>query len=328
MSHPSHVTRGPAELPRLSARADPAAAQRGQDRPARGKPLDLAALGFPASPRRGAREVARRARRLRAGRPGPAPPRCSASAPPRPTWSPATPRCATRPTARADRIYTGVLYDALDLATLSPGGQAPRGRRLAVDLVALRRCVRPGDRIPAYRLSGDATCPGSAPVAGALARRTSARRSPRRPATGCWSTCAPATYAAVLAARRRTSARARRDRPGAARGRAAERTVVSHFNKATKGRLVRALLEDGAAPATPRGARRPPDATRLDGRVGPADAGTRLDVVVHRGLSARTRLDVVASSGSASHSGGQVGGALNSAHRAPSARSPCSGDVA
>jgi cytoplasmic iron level regulating protein YaaA (DUF328/UPF0246 family) len=29
------------------------------------------------------------------------------------------------------------------------------------------------------------------------------------------------------------------------------RSVVSHFNKATKGRLVRALLEGGAAPATP-----------------------------------------------------------------------------
>jgi hypothetical protein len=29
------------------------------------------------------------------------------------------------------------------------------------------------------------------------------------------------------------------------------RTVVSHFNKATKGRLLRALLEDGAEPRTP-----------------------------------------------------------------------------
>ena len=30
-----------------------------------------------------------------------------------------------------------------------------------------------------------------------------------------------------------------------------ERRVVSHFNKATKGRLVRALLERGATPAQP-----------------------------------------------------------------------------
>jgi cytoplasmic iron level regulating protein YaaA (DUF328/UPF0246 family) len=30
-----------------------------------------------------------------------------------------------------------------------------------------------------------------------------------------------------------------------------QRKVVSHFNKATKGRIVRALLEDGTAPGTP-----------------------------------------------------------------------------
>jgi hypothetical protein len=30
-----------------------------------------------------------------------------------------------------------------------------------------------------------------------------------------------------------------------------KRTVVSHFNKATKGRIVRALLVDGAEPKTP-----------------------------------------------------------------------------
>jgi hypothetical protein len=30
-----------------------------------------------------------------------------------------------------------------------------------------------------------------------------------------------------------------------------KRQVVSHFNKATKGRIVRALLEDGANPRTP-----------------------------------------------------------------------------
>jgi hypothetical protein len=29
------------------------------------------------------------------------------------------------------------------------------------------------------------------------------------------------------------------------------RTVVSHFNKATKGRILRTLLEDGANPRTP-----------------------------------------------------------------------------
>jgi hypothetical protein len=61
---------------------------------------------------------------------------------------------------------------------------------------------------------------------------------------------------------------------------AGRRQVVSHFNKATKGRIVRALLEDGADPRTPT---RLAEALRdlgwtvevLDGAQ-----GTRLDVVV------------------------------------------------
>ena len=60
-----------------------------------------------------------------------------------------------------------------------------------------------------------------------------------------------------------------------------KRSVVSHFNKATKGRLVRALLEDG------RDARTPAALARLLGDLGwlvevgePTGQGTRLDVVV------------------------------------------------
>ena len=52
------------------------------------------------------------------------------------------------------------------------------------------------------------------------------------------------------------------------------RKVVSHFNKATKGRIVRALLEDGTAPGTPA---RFADHLRyagLDGRGGRRPAGT------------------------------------------------------
>ena len=59
------------------------------------------------------------------------------------------------------------------------------------------------------------------------------------------------------------------------------RQVVSHFNKATKGRLVRALLEDG------RDARSPKAFAALLTDLGwavevgpPGSAGTRLDVVV------------------------------------------------
>ena len=59
------------------------------------------------------------------------------------------------------------------------------------------------------------------------------------------------------------------------------RKVVSHFNKATKGRIVRDLLEDGANPRTPQAL-----ATAL-GDLGwhvevgePTPRGTQLDVVV------------------------------------------------
>ena len=59
------------------------------------------------------------------------------------------------------------------------------------------------------------------------------------------------------------------------------RTVVSHFNKATKGRIVRALLEDGADPRTPQALATA--LTRLGWAVElgePTPKGTRLDVVV------------------------------------------------
>jgi cytoplasmic iron level regulating protein YaaA (DUF328/UPF0246 family) len=62
---------------------------------------------------------------------------------------------------------------------------------------------------------------------------------------------------------------------------AGTRKVVSHFNKATKGRIVRALLEDGAAPSSV--ARFADQLGALGWKVelGPAGRhGTQLDVVV------------------------------------------------
>ena len=59
------------------------------------------------------------------------------------------------------------------------------------------------------------------------------------------------------------------------------RTVVSHFNKATKGRLVRDLLDDGANPGSVRAFAAALD--RLGWHVEVGDqgkAGTQLDVVV------------------------------------------------
>ena len=59
------------------------------------------------------------------------------------------------------------------------------------------------------------------------------------------------------------------------------RKVVSHFNKATKGRIVRALLEDGADPRTPAALASTLERLGWTVEVGtPGKTGTQLDVVV------------------------------------------------
>ncbi|PVZ10986.1 YaaA family protein [Actinomycetospora cinnamomea] len=63
----------------------------------------------------------------------------------------------TSPTAPALRRYTGVLYDALDPASLTPAAR----RRLLV-CSALFGLVGGTDPIPAYRLSGGSALPGRA----------------------------------------------------------------------------------------------------------------------------------------------------------------------
>ncbi|MFP5407571.1 MAG: peroxide stress protein YaaA, partial [Gammaproteobacteria bacterium] len=56
-------------------------------------------------------------------------------------------------TARADRVYSGVLYEALDLTSLDAAARRRATSWLAVTS-GLFGLLRPADRIPAYRLSG------------------------------------------------------------------------------------------------------------------------------------------------------------------------------
>lgn len=181
------------------------------------------------------------------------------------------------PTARADQVYSGVLYDALDAATLSAAARRRASSRVAVTS-SVFGIVRPADRIPAYRLSGGTTLPGLGPVAGHW-------REHLGPAvldavgTGLLVDLRSTAYAAFWRppadlARRVATVRVLHESGGT-------RKVVSHFNKATKGRIVRALLEDGANPATPA---RLAETLRDLGwmvEVGePGPKGTQLDVVV------------------------------------------------
>ncbi|HET7388569.1 MAG TPA: peroxide stress protein YaaA [Nocardioidaceae bacterium] len=156
-------------------------------------------------------------------------------------------RLASAPAARADRVYSGVLYSALDLPTLDATARRRAASWLATTS-GLFGLLRPSDRIPAYRLSGSVSLPG----VGALtafwrghldeAVREAARH-------GLIVDLRSSPYASFWRpdrelARRVVTVRVLQDKDG-------RRSVVSHFNKATKGRLVRSMLTDGAAPSTP-----------------------------------------------------------------------------
>ncbi|PWI43243.1 peroxide stress protein YaaA [Streptomyces sp. ICBB 8177] len=156
----------------------------------------------------------------------------------------------TAPALPAGEVYTGVLYDALGLA-----GLAPHALRLARESLlvfsGLWGAVRIGDRIPSYR------CPMGVklPALGALAafwREPMSRVMPEVAGDGLVLDLRSSAYAAAWKpkgelARRTVAVRVLQVRmvDGVER-----RSVVSHFNKATKGRLVRALLEANARPGT------------------------------------------------------------------------------
>ncbi len=137
--------------------------------------------------------------------------------------------------------YTGVLYDALDVGSLRGCAAARAHARLAIGS-ALFGLLRARDPVPAYRLSATSKLPG---------RPTLAAR---------WRPLLEPVLA-ELAARElvvdlRSGSYAALGRlPGAveveviAEHADGRRTVVSHFNKAHKGRLARALATTRAEPA-------------------------------------------------------------------------------
>lgn len=157
----------------------------------------------------------------------------------------------TAPTRPAGEIYTGVLYDALGLATLSTAAKRRAARALLV-FSGLWGAVGVKDRIPAYRCSGGVKLPGLGAL-GAYWREPLAAVLPRAAGAGPVLDLRSSAYRAMwrpsgALAERTVTVRVLQSRivDGAVR-----RTVVSHFNKATKGRLVRDLLESGAAPRGP-----------------------------------------------------------------------------
>ncbi|NLU78833.1 peroxide stress protein YaaA [Micromonospora sp. HNM0581] len=151
-------------------------------------------------------------------------------------------------TAPAGRIYTGVLYEALDLASLPPSAQRAAGRQVLVSS-GLWGAVRLADRIPPYRCPIGARLPGIGSLP-ALWRRDLGAALTAAAGRGPVLDLRSGAYAAAWTPRGELAERTltvrvlhEREVDGVP-----VRSVVSHFNKATKGRLVRDLLLAGARP--------------------------------------------------------------------------------
>jgi uncharacterized protein len=144
----------------------------------------------------------------------------------------------TSPTMPAIERYTGVLYDALDVRSLTRAQRRRADERLAVGS-ALFGVLRAGDAVPAYRLSAGSSLPGLPTL-----------RSIWKPVltdvladlddlvvdlrSGAYAELAPVPGAVTV--------QVLSERPDGSR------TVVSHFNKAHKGRLARLLATTTGEP--------------------------------------------------------------------------------
>ncbi|MET8636608.1 peroxide stress protein YaaA [Streptomyces sp. NPDC004096] len=151
----------------------------------------------------------------------------------------------------AGEIYTGVLYDALDLASLDPAAKRRAARSLLV-FSGLWGAVRVTDRIPSYRCSMGVRLPGLGAL-GAHWRAPLASVLPAAAGGGLVLDLRSSAYAAAWKPKGEVAGRTATVRVLHSRivDGVEKRSVVSHFNKATKGRIVRALLSAGAAPKNP-----------------------------------------------------------------------------
>jgi len=143
------------------------------------------------------------------------------------------------PAAPAAEVYSGVLYDHLDLA-----GLPARARRRVLIASALWGVLRPEDRIPYYRFSAKARLPKIGPVA-AWWREALAAALPDKPGDLVVDMRSGA-YAAAWKPRQATllAVRAFSESGGV-------RKPVSHMAKAVRGDVARALLQAKKVPKSP-----------------------------------------------------------------------------
>jgi cytoplasmic iron level regulating protein YaaA (DUF328/UPF0246 family) len=147
-------------------------------------------------------------------------------------------RLWTSPTLPAVQRYTGVLYDALDVSSMTRGQRARADRRLAIGS-ALFGVVRAGDPIPAYRLSAGSVLPGMSTL------RTFWKPALTDVLAGIDDLVVDlrsGSYAALAPVPEAVTVQVLSERSDGSRA------VVSHFNKAAKGRLARVLATTTAEP--------------------------------------------------------------------------------
>jgi len=146
------------------------------------------------------------------------------------------------PAAPAAQVYTGVLYEAAQLAHLS--GTALRRANAGVRVVsALWGVLSPADRIPAYRLSMNTTLPGIGPLARFWRDHLGTELRP--PGGDVVIDCRSSAYQAAWHPPAGTPwltvrvVQVRQD---------GQRAVVSHHAKHTRGLLTHHLLTRAGAP--------------------------------------------------------------------------------
>jgi len=144
------------------------------------------------------------------------------------------------PTLPAIRCYTGVLYDALDIDSLR-GAEAKRAQaRLAIGS-ALFGLLRADDQIPAYRLSAGSKLPGQP----TLASRWRPLLEPLLAELATQDLIVDLRSGSYFGLGKTVDAvrvDVLSEHPDG------RRTVVTHFNKAHKGRLARVLAATRAEP--------------------------------------------------------------------------------
>ena len=148
------------------------------------------------------------------------------------------------PAGRAIDVYTGVLFEALDARSLRAAERRRLNRLVAISS-ALFGLVRPDDLIPAYRLSGDTSLPALGAMATVWRDQVSAEFEQH---PGVILDLRSGAYVALgpippTIASRSLVGRVLHEHAG-------KRSIVSHHNKATKGRIVRSLAQADAKPKT------------------------------------------------------------------------------